>query len=225
MTGRDLVSRVRSLNKLVSSDNEITDRVIFNLLNSYAKILIKRETNLRKLWNSPNIFTSLECVKMVEAPLSECCDYKSPCTVSRSSVKIPLISEGIFGLLVQHVFSPGKKKFEYASPDRYMNILKLGLKNTSNLYWVYNDYLYTSDSNIEYVDISAHFESEVVPSKYSSCLKPSKDEKCNVNPLDAIFKIPSYLEESLLALVDKKLSETYFRHISDPQTNAKDESR
>jgi hypothetical protein len=60
MTGRDLVSRVRSSNKLISGDNNINDRVIFNMLKASAKTLIKRETNLRRLWNSPNIFTPIE---------------------------------------------------------------------------------------------------------------------------------------------------------------------
>ena len=224
MTGRDLVSRVRSSNKLISGDTNINDRVIFNMLKASAKTLIKRETNLRRLWNSPNIFTPIECLEMKTVPLSECCDYKNPCQVSRSLKKIPQISEGIFGLLVQSVFSPGKKKFDYASPDRYANILKLGLRNTTSYYWVYNDYLYVSDPDIEFIDMLAYFDDEFNPADYSGC-KKTKIEVCVTNPLDKEFQIPSYLEETLLSLVDKKLMDTYFRHLVDPQTNAKDEEK
>lgn len=223
MTGRDLVSRVRSSNKLISGDNNINDRVIFNMLKASAKTLIKRETNLRRLWNSPNIFTPIECLEMMTVPLSECCDYKNPCQVARSKKKIPQISEGIFGLLVQSVFSPGKKKFDYASPDRYANILRLGLRNTSNYYWIYNDYIYVSDPNIEYIDMLAFFDDEIDPNEYNSCKKTTIE--CSTNPLDREFNLPSYLEEAVLSLVDKKLMDTYFRHLVDPQTNAKDEER
>lgn len=223
MTGRDLVSRVRSSNKLISGDNNITDRVIFNMLKASSRTLIKRETNLRRLWNSPNIFTPIECLEMKSVPLSECCEYKNPCMVSRSKEKIPQISEGIFGLLVQSVFSPGKKKFDYSSPDRFVNILKLGLKNTTHYFWMYNDYLYVSDPNIEYLDVLAYFDDDFNPADYSSC-KKDNDTSC-VNPLDKEFSIPSYLEEVLLQLVDKKLMDTYFRHLVDPQTNAKDEEK
>ena len=223
MTGRDLVSRVRSSNKLINSDNNITDRVIFNMLKPSAKTLIKRETNLRKLWNSPNIFTPIECLEMTSVPLAECCEYKHPCTISRSKKKIPQIVEGIFGLLVQSVFSPGKKKFDYAAPDRFVNILSLKLKNTTKYFWVYNDYLYVSDPDIEYVDIVAYFDDEFSPGDFSGCKKAQTT--CVVNPLDKEFQIPSYLEEMLLSLVDKKLMDTYFRHIVDPQSNAKDEER
>ena len=226
MTGRDLVSRVRSSNKLISADNNINDRVIFNMLKASAKTLIKRETNLRRLWNSPNIFTPIECLEMMTVPLSECCDYKNPCQVARSKKKIPQISEGIFGLLVQSVFSPGKKKFDYASPDRYANILRLGLRNTSSFYWIYNDYLYVSDPNIEYIDMLAFFDDEFNPADYSGCKKPGDtSENCTTNPLDREFNLPSYLEEAVLSLVDKKLMDTFFRHLVDPQTNFKDETK
>ena len=193
------------------------------MLKASSRTLIKRETNQRKLWNSPNIFTVIECVDMIPVPLSECCEFKHPCTVSRSKEKLPQISEGVFGLLVQSVFSPGKKRFDYASPDRFVNILKLGLKDTTKYYWIYNDYLYVSDPNISYVDIIAYFEDDFNPADYSSC-KSSTDTSC-VNPLDKEFSIPGYLEEILLQLVDKKLMDTYFRHIVDPQTNFKDEEQ
>ncbi len=224
MTGRDLVSRVRSSNKLISADNNINDRVIFNMLKASAKTLIKRETNLRRLWNSPNIFTPIECLEMMTVPLSECCDYKNPCQVARSKKKIPQISEGIFGLLVQSVFSPGKKKFDYASPDRYANILRLGLRNTSSFYWVYNDYLYVSDPNIEFIDMLAYFDDEINPAEFSACKKPGDTSgNCATNPLDREFQLPSYLEEAVLSLVDKKLMDTYFRLNVDNTTNFKDE--
>jgi hypothetical protein len=222
-TGRNLVSEVRSLNKLISSDNNITDRLIFGILKKSATLLIKRETNLRRLWNSPNIFTPIECLEMMPVPLSECCEYKHPCMVARSKMKIPQISEGIFGLLIQSVFSPGRKKFDYASIERFINILNMKLKNTKKYFWVYNDYLYVSDENIEFVDVLAYFDEDFNPAIYSSCYK-GEDFTC-VNPLDKEFQIPSYLEKQLIDLVNDTLNKTYFRHLVDPQTNAKDEEK
>jgi len=222
-TGRELVSEVRSLNKLINSDNNITDRLIYNILKDSATLLIKRETNLRRLWNSPIIFTPIPCLEMTPVPLSECCDYKNPCMVSRSVKKLPTISEGIFGLLVQSVFSPGRRKFDYAPVDRFVNFLGLKLKNTKKYYWVYNDYLYVSDPDIEYVDIIAYFDKDINPSDYASC-NSAEDTSC-VNPLDRDFKIPSYLIKNLRDLVNDELNKTYFRHIVDPQTNAKDEEQ
>lgn len=221
-TGRNLVSEVRSLNKLINSDNNITDRVIFNELKSTARLLVKRETNLRKLWNSPNIFTTIKCLEMTPVPLGECCEYRHPCMVSRSKKKIPQISEGIFGLLVQSVFSPGRKKYDYASLDRFVNILGMNLKNTKKYFWVYDDYLWVSDENLEYVDVIAYYDDDINPLDYSACVEQGQDTSC-INPLDREFPIPSYLEKQLKDLVNETLSKTYFRHVVDPQSNAKDE--
>jgi hypothetical protein len=222
-TGRNFVSEVRSLNKLINSDNNITDRVIYGILRKAGTLLIKRETNLRRLWNSPNIFTPIQCLKMIPVPLSECCEYKHPCTVARSEKKIPQISEGIFGLLVQSVFSPGRKRFDYASLDRFVNILNMKLKNTKKYFWIYDDYLYVSDGNIEYVDVLAYFDDDFNVAELSSCYK-GEDQTC-VGPLDKEFPIPSYLEKQLIDLANETLNKTYFRHIVDPQTNAKDEGK
>ncbi len=159
---------------------------------------------------------------MIPVPLSECCEYKHPCMIARSKKKIPQISEGIFGLLVQSVFSPGRKRFDYASLDRYVNILDLKLKNTKKYFWIYDDYIYVSDENIEFIDVIAYFDDDFNPSEFSSCVK--EDTSC-VNPLDKEFQIPSYLEKQLKDLVNETLNKTYFRHIVDPQTNAKDEEQ
>jgi len=222
-TGRNLVSEVRSLNKLINSDNNITDRVIYSILKTNATLLIKRETNLRKLWNSPNIFTPIQCLEMMTVPLSECCEYKHPCLVARSKKKVPQISEGIFGLLVQSVFSPGRQKFDYASLDRFINILNMKLKNTKKYYWIYDDYLYVSNPDIAYVDILAYFDYDFNPAEFSTCYK-GPDTSC-INPLDKEFPIPSYLEKQLIDLVNETLNKTYFRHLVDSQTNAKDEEK
>jgi hypothetical protein len=222
-TGRNLVSEVRSLNKLISSDNNITDRVLFGVLKKAATLLIKRETNLRRLWNSPNIFTPIKCLDMMPVPLAECCEYKHPCMVARSKKKIPQIAEGIFGLLVQSVLSPGRKKFDYATVERFVNILNMKLKNTKKYWWVYDDYLWVSDSDITFVDLIGYFDDDFNPADYSSCFdKP--DESC-INPLDREFAIPSYLEKQLIDLANETLMKTYFRHLVDPQPNARDEEK
>lgn len=160
---------------------------------------------------------------MIPVPLGECCEYKHPCMVARSKKKIPHISEGIFGLLVQSVFSPGRKKFDYASLDRFINILDLNLRNTKKYFWIYDDYLYVSDENIEYIDIIAYYDDDFNPLDYSGCQNGNEEDTSCVNPLDRAFPIPSYLEKQLKDLVNDTLNKTYFRHIVDPQNNAKDE--
>lgn len=143
--------------------------------------------------------------------------------VSRSKKKIPQISEGIFGLLVQSVFSPGRRKYDYASLDRFVNILNMKIRDTKKYFWIYNDYLYVSDPDLEYVDVLAYFDDDFNVNDYSTC-KKNINQVC-ANPLDKEFLIPSYLEKQLIDLTNDTLNKTYFRHLVDAQTNAKDEQK
>jgi len=83
-TLRKLVSDVRAMHKLLSTDNLITDRVVASEIKNNTLLLVKRETNLRKLWATDTLFTTIPCLELVEVPISECCDYVDPCTVART---------------------------------------------------------------------------------------------------------------------------------------------
>lgn len=94
-TLRKLVSDVRSTHKLLSSDGLITNRAIASEIKNNTQLLIKRETNLRKLWATDTLFTTIPCLEMIEVPISECCGYTDPCQVARSKYKLPRMSEGL----------------------------------------------------------------------------------------------------------------------------------
>ena len=70
-TGRKLVSDVRSMHKIISTDASITDRAILSEIRVNSLLLIKRETNLRKLWATDTLFTTLPCVEMIAAPIED----------------------------------------------------------------------------------------------------------------------------------------------------------
>lgn len=223
-TLRKLVSDVRSMHKLLSSDNLITDRVIASEIKNNSILLIKRETNLRKLWATGTLFTTIPCLEMVEVPISECCDYVDPCTIARSKHKLPRISEGNYQYLIQGVYSinamSGKgKKLKEITINRYINLLKLPIIKKEEYYWIMNDYLYISNPLLQSIRISAFFE-EDVPNEimYPECGCGSPEytvEDYCMNPLDKEYGLPGYLEKQVLELTSQKLLSTYFRIKTD----------
>ncbi len=224
-TIRDSISQVRTLFKLVSFDDVISDRAVMRVLKNTAIKFIKQQVNKRKLFASPNIFTPLDCVPMVEVPLSECCDYTSHCTISRSKYKIPKISENDYGLLIQGVWGLEKKiRYTESNANRYANTLRLGLIKPAKNFWVLNNYIYISDPNIETIAVSAYFEDEFDTSQYA-CDPCMKINDCPQNPLDAEFKCPTYL----IADVEKEtyniILQTYKRSIQDNNSNQLDEAK
>jgi hypothetical protein len=223
-TLRKLVSDVRSMHKMLSTDNLITDRVVASEIKNNSLLLIKRETNLRKLWATSTIFTTIPCLEMVEVPISECCEYADECTVSRSKFKLPRISEGNYQYVIQGVYSINAmggngKKLKEITINRYLNLLKLPIIKNEDYYWIVNGYLYVSNPFLKSIRIAALFE-EDVPNEimYPECdcgsPQTSLEDLCK-NPLDKEFFIPGYLEKQVLELASQKLLSTYFRLKTD----------
>lgn len=224
-TVRDIVSQVRTSFKLVSSDNILTDRAVANELKSVAYLLIKQQTDKRKLLGSDTLFTQIDCLTMESASLAECCSYTSPCKIGKSKLNIPKIGENIYGPLIQGVYSIDKKvRFDYIDPNRYANYLTLYPKSQqkNRFYWIRNNHLYITDPNIETVTISAFFEDDIDLSIYGcNC----DNFKCPQNPLDAEFKCPGFLLNNVLSITRDNINATFKRSIEDEQEDNRDTSK
>ncbi len=230
-TLRKLVSDVRSMHKLLSTDNLITDRAVASEIKNNALLLIKRETNLRKLWATDTLFTTIPCLEMVEVPISECCDFVDPCTVARTKYKLPRIAEGNYQYIIQGVYSinalSGRgTKFKEITINRYVNLIKLPIIKRESYFWIMNGYLYISNPLIQAIRIAALFEQDV-PNEimFPECgcggVEYTDSEWCK-NPLDKPYALPGYLEKQVLELTSQKLLTTYFRLKTDQTSEGVD---
>jgi hypothetical protein len=212
------------MHKLLSTDNLITDRAVMSEIKNNAFLLIKRETNLRKLWATDTVFTTIPCLEMVEVPISECCDYADPCTVARTKFKLPRITEGNYQYVIQGVYSINAmsgqgKKLKEITINRYVNLLKLPIIKKEEYYWISNGYLYVNNPLLKAIRFVALFE-EDVPNEimYPECGCGTPDytpEQLCVNPLDKESPVPGYLEKQVLELTSQKLLSTYFKLKTD----------
>jgi hypothetical protein len=223
-TLRKLVSDVRSVHKILSTDSLITDRAIASEIRNNALLLIKRETNLRKLWATDTLFTTIPCLEMIEVPISECCNYVDECTIARTKFKLPRISEGNYQYVIQGVYSINAlggqgKKLKEITINRYINLLRLPIIKKEEYYWITNGYLYVNNPMIKSIRFVALFEEDVeneIMYPECGCGSPeyTLDEICK-NPLDKEFPLPGYLEQQTLQLTSQKLLSTYFNLKTD----------
>jgi hypothetical protein len=229
-TLREHISTVRSSHKLLSTDGTLNDRSIASEIKIATFLLLKRETNLRKLWATDTLFTTIPCLDLEEVPISECCEYVDDCTIARTKYKIPRILEGNYQYLIQGVYSinalGGKgKKIKEITVNRYLNLLKLPIIKKEEYYWIVNDYLYVTNPMVKSIRLAAAFE-EDIPNEimYGECscgTNVSLDDFC-INPLDKPFNLPGYLQKAVLDMVSQKLLSTYFRIKSDTTTDGID---
>jgi hypothetical protein len=222
-TGRKLVSDIRGRYKIINTDNLITDRVIFSEIKNSTFLLLKRETNLRKLWSTDTIFTAIPCLELKEVSISECASYTEPCNIARSVYKLPKIAEGNYQYVIQGVYSvnamSGKgKKIKETSVNRYINCLNLPLKRKEEYFWISDGYLYVTNPSLKAVRIVALFEEDVsneILYPECDCGKSPTDEEWCKNPLDKGFSLPGYLEKQVLDLTSETLLRTYFSISAD----------
>lgn len=222
---REMVSKVRSSLKLVNFDNIISDRFIDDEMRTASLKLIKQQIDKRKLLTSPNIFSTIPCLKMASVPITECCDYTSKCKIGKSLQPLPKLGESSnYGVLVQGVFSIDRAvKFKQTDPNRYVNYLNLypKAKDKETFFWVgSNNHLYITSPDIEIVRIIAFFEEDIDWTIYT-CDERIPD--CNPNPLDTEFRCPGYLENDVLNIVRDTLMKTYERTTDDKTQNSNDE--
>jgi hypothetical protein len=218
-TLRKLVSDVRSVHKLLSTDSLITDRAIASEIRNNSLLLIKRETNLRKLWATDTLFTTIPCLEMVEVSISECCNYVDECSIARTKFKLPRVSEGNYQYVIQGVYSINAlsgqgKKLKEITVNRYINLLKLPVIKKEEYFWITNGYLYVNNPLLKAIRFVALFEEDVHNDiMYPECGCGTPDytnEQLCQNPLDKEFALPGYLEQQVLELTSKKLLQTYF---------------
>jgi hypothetical protein len=223
-TARNLVSTIRSSHKLLSTDSLLTDRGILAEIKVARNLFIKRELNLRKLWQTDGLFTTIPCLEMVEVPISECCNYVDECTIARTKFKLPRISEGNYQYVIQGVYSinamSGKgSKLKEITINRYLNLLKLPVIKKESYFWISNGYLYVTNPMVKSIRFVAFFEEDVDNDiMYPECGCGTPDytnEQLCINPLDKEFPLPGYLEQQVLELTSKKLLSTYFNIKSD----------
>lgn len=224
-TLRQLISDVRSMNRILSTDSMITDRAIASEIRSNSLLLIKRDTNLRKLWATDTIFTTIPCLELEEVSIIECTDFTDEQTIAKSRHKIPSISEGNYNYVIQGVYSINAlggrgNKLKEITINRYMNLLRLGLKRTDIYFWVNDDYIYVTDPDVQKIRVTAFFDkdipNEIMYPEDCDCANSTvtNNEYCK-NPLDKSFALPGYLRKQVITLTNQTLRETYFQMKAD----------
>lgn len=223
ITNRDIISRVRSTHRLLSADGSLNDRAILAEVKSAANLLIKRELNMRKLVVTDTIYTTIPCLQLTQVPLSQCCEFVDTRMIARTEFKIPKIGESNYFYAIKGIFAIDQNtKLKEITPTRYINLLKLPALVNEVYYWIQDNYLYVTNSNVCKVKMVAYFE-EDVPNEimYPSdceCSKHVVADLC-VNPLDKEFKCPGYLIQNTIDITSKMLLSTYFRLPEDKQSD------
>lgn len=206
----DLIARIKSANKFISDDDQISDRYIYSLLKTKASVLIQRELNRKKLLMSDNIYQAYECICLIPAKGAEC---DLSCPIRRTKKKLPKIEEGLYSYFIQGVFNTSNSQELFPTSIRdFINHQSLRVKTPKKYYTIRNGYLYVLDPDIESVNMYAYFTESIEDADGTECM----------SMYDKEFKIAAYLVDPLVELVNQSLL-TYHKIPFEAEDNNRDE--
>ena len=207
MTNAEIISQIRTSNKSIQDDSNITDRFVYRIAKTQAAFLLRQELNKRRLLTSDNVYQTYECLDLVLVDGTECdCTTK----VRRSKDPLPQIEEGLYSYFIQGIFNPSNSAEIFPTSFRQnINYNKLRVKERRNFYLIKNRYLYVLNEDIETVNIYAYFTEAINAPECSSMYERE-------------FKFPPYLLSGLFSLCNNELL-NYHRLPKDVEDNNREE--
>lgn len=193
---RELISAVKHNLNSLTLDSYVSGEYIYKTALSISKLLIKRESDSRKLFKNTSNFTHIDCVEMEEMPLSDCVGISlQKCKkIMKSKKPIPEVFSSSYGSII-FVFNLDRSKdYIEVSPITYKSILNQEYKSKKKGYfWIENNHLVIPDSEVEVVSIFGLF------SNYGEAT-----DSCG-KILDKNFPTLDYLLSSVVELTTKSL--------------------
>ncbi len=206
MLNKEFIALVEQDLNALNFDDYISKEYIWSKGITNLEILIKRESDSRKLYSNTKLFQTL-CIEMEETD-SIFCSVKLPCKkVCKSKEKVPKTFSTSSGslLIVSNILS--EEVYKEVLPSRYNTISNRGIKTKTKYWWIENDYLVIpSDICFLQVKIQGLFINNINKDKCSSML-------------EEIFPCPEYLVSTCVDLVVSKILETKKRIPVDENTN------
>lgn len=210
------ISRVRGILKASIEDSFLTDRFVYSIISKYAKMVLRRQQNEKKLMGHDDLFETLPFVEMIEVSRIEadCIDIPSNCTIMRSKEKLPKLFTGSKGPLIRKIYSiDSSDEFVQTSPTAFISLTKLTTfkYNKTKYYWFKNGYIYLPNTRIEAVAIEGLWEDVF----YGFCT--SDDSECT--PMqERKFPLPEYF----FAEVEQMAEQEFGMSVRIPDDGADD---
>lgn len=210
MTIGEIISRIRTLNKLQNADVRISDRVIYNQMITARDVFLKNEDDKKALFKMQFLFKPLFRVDLIEVDITEACDIDSDCTIMRSMEKLPTIIKAGFGHLIKNVTSlDGLIDLSQTSRRSFNTKARTDdfKYNQTKYFFIEDDYLYVPNVDWEAVRMVAFFEEPAYIDYLNSCTTGSP---LLCTPMkDREFLCPNHLVGRICEAAEMELAKLY----------------
>lgn len=206
----EAISRVRNVIKAATMDSFVTDRMIYSLIQKYAKMYIKRQDAITSRAKFGSLFKRLPCIQLMDVDKVEaCCDVKSGCVIKRTVNELPGVMEGPQGPLLRSISSvDGYTEVYRTTPTLYTSMTKTSAfkYNKSKYYWFMNGYIYIPDVEWEAISIEGIFDTDIAGYSCSDPCQQVQDQTLSIPP-------------ELFAEIEQQVVNDFMKTAQFPQDN------
>ena len=201
------ISRVRGILKAVNEDAFLTDRFLYSIISKYAKVIIQRQQNEKKLMSHDDLFEILSFVELkdVNTIEADCAPIKTKCTIKRTESKLPKMFTGKKGPIIRKIYSiDGSITFIKTTPGQYVELTNsTNFKyNKTHYYWFRDGYLYLPNNDIEAIMVDALWDDLLD----GFCKLETED--CTAMQ-DRPFPLPEYLFAEVESMTQQEFGMTF----------------
>lgn len=200
----ELTNRLRNQLKSTRQDAFLTDRYLYSMAMKHAKLFLRREDGLSKIYRYRSAFKPLHFVELIDIDPIEagCRCVESGCRIKRTKFRLPKVFDGYDGPLIKDVSSLDHS--DICMPTtmplwEQISKQKTFKYNKTKYYWHLDGYLYLPNVDWEAIRVEALFEEDI--------------SKFNCDPSDNCFYrqdsnvgIPEHLFSEIEAMVIRDLS-------------------
>lgn len=192
MTNREFISLIKNNLSSYLLDDYISNEYIYNVAIPIVSLLLKREAQSRSLFNNTSIMTTLNCIQMIDADLSNCANCHPSLFIKRSKNKLPTTILTNYGSLIKVYNISRDVNYIETTVSKYSILKNQKYKSKINKYfWIEDSYLYIPDSTVEIVIVSGLFtDADTLIENLGTNSDGSKN--CT-GILDLPFPIPNHL--------------------------------
>ena len=223
----EVIFEAKTLLRELSDDSRITNRLVYSFLKDNRNLLIKREQDKGKLYNSSAIQT-IPLIPMENVDIADSCAVELGYLISKSKYRIPNPLDLSDGSRAIKLFAIDRgSRVEFTTIDKITSNIDRKYKYPGIVTFLENGYLYANKADLSGLKGYGIWSNPEEIQDLNKCISTDcfgKDITCYGKMLEKEFNIPSYLKNACIIKTADDILKRFGAAPLDRLNNAKDDT-
>jgi len=198
LTKRAAIDTLRQMLKEKNADSNYTNQFLYNILQTHARWLIKREISSGRIYKNNSLFQTLGCQEVIESStIDNCCPVKTDCKIYRSKKRLPEMWIDNDGPVIKTITSvDGTTEFFVTSAKSWQNKRKDPYQRMQDLKYAFfaDGYLWFPEHDPKRININGFYTDDIADK--NEC---DGEAKPCIRYLDTAFGVPDWVESEMFS--------------------------